>query len=99
MAWWWVVLLPLPFTKIKATPYSFSIYKKMKKLLKFRKKGVEYITNVYDYPILAKVPNLMDSGSKKYDYYYKRSDYNYKVRYDDGNSYKVSYADTNEKED
>ncbi len=43
----------------------------------------EYITNVYDYPILAKVPNLMDSGTKKYDYYYKRSDYSYKVSYDD----------------
>lgn len=59
----------------------------------------EYITNVYDYPILAKVPNLMDSGSKKYDYYYKRSDYSYKVRYDDRTSYKVSYADTKEKDD
>ena len=58
----------------------------------------EYITNVYDYPILAKVPNLMDSGSKKYDYYYKRSDYSYKVSYDDKNSYKVSYDDAKRKD-
>ncbi len=29
----------------------------------------EYILQTYDYPILAKVPNLLDSGSKKYAYY------------------------------
>ena len=51
----------------------------------------EYITNVYDYPILAKVPNLLDSGAKKYDYYYKRSDYSYKVNYSD--KYNVKYAE------
>jgi len=29
----------------------------------------EYILQTYDYPILAKVPNLLDTGSKKYAYY------------------------------
>jgi hypothetical protein len=32
----------------------------------------EYVINTYGLPILAKVPNLMDSGSKKYGYYYNR---------------------------
>lgn len=33
----------------------------------------EYILNNYDYPILAKVPNLLNSGSDHYKYYsYKR---------------------------
>ena len=30
-----------------------------------------YIVNTYDYPILAKIPNLMGDDSKKYGYYYK----------------------------
>ncbi len=51
----------------------------------------EYITNVYDYPILAKVPNLMDSGTKKYGYYYKRSGYGYKIDYSD--KYNIKYAE------
>ena len=34
----------------------------------------EYVINTYDYPILAKVPDLLDSGSGKYgySYYYKK---------------------------
>lgn len=32
----------------------------------------EYIIQTYNYPILAKIPDLLDSGSKKYGYYYKR---------------------------
>lgn len=32
----------------------------------------EYILQTYDYPILAKVPNLLDSGSNKYGGYYGR---------------------------
>ncbi len=31
----------------------------------------EYVINTYDYPILAKVPDLLDSGTKRYGYYYK----------------------------
>lgn len=31
----------------------------------------EYIVNTYDYPILAKIPNLMGDGGKKYGYYYR----------------------------
>ena len=31
----------------------------------------EYILQNYDYPILAKIPNLMNSGSKHYGYYYQ----------------------------
>jgi capsular polysaccharide biosynthesis protein len=30
----------------------------------------EYVIKTYDYPILAKVPNLLDGGTKKYGYYY-----------------------------
>lgn len=30
----------------------------------------DYILQNYDYPILAKVPDLLDSGSKHYGYYY-----------------------------
>ncbi len=30
----------------------------------------EYIMNAYDYPILAKVPNLLQSGTKQSEYYY-----------------------------
>ena len=33
----------------------------------------EYVIKMYDYPILAKVPDLLDSGNKKYGYYYKKS--------------------------
>ena len=32
----------------------------------------EYVLQAYDYPILAKVPDLLDSGSKRYGYYYSR---------------------------
>ena len=32
----------------------------------------EYVLRTYDYPILAKVPDLLDSGSKRYGYYYSR---------------------------
>lgn len=35
----------------------------------------EYIINNYNYPVLAKIPDLLDSGAKKYSYYnsYKKS--------------------------
>lgn len=32
----------------------------------------EYIHRTYDYPILAKVPNLLGSSEKQYAYYYQR---------------------------
>ena len=32
----------------------------------------EYILKTYDYPILAKIPDLVNTDSKKYGYYYKR---------------------------
>lgn len=32
----------------------------------------EYVLNNYDYPILAKVPDLTETQSKKYGYYYNR---------------------------
>ncbi len=35
----------------------------------------EYIINNYDYPILAKIPNLTDTSIKKYKYYYQRAYY------------------------
>ncbi|MBE6542563.1 MAG: hypothetical protein E7672_09005 [Ruminococcaceae bacterium] len=31
----------------------------------------EYIIQTYDYPILAKIPDLMETGTKRYGYYYK----------------------------
>jgi len=31
----------------------------------------EYVIQTYEYPILAKVPDLLDSGARKYGYYYK----------------------------
>ncbi len=31
----------------------------------------EYIVNTYDYPILAKIPNLIGDGGKRYGYYYR----------------------------
>ena len=30
----------------------------------------EYIIQMYNYPILAKIPNLIQSGSKQSEYYY-----------------------------
>lgn len=33
----------------------------------------EYILKTYDYPILAKIPDLVNAGGSKYGYYYKRS--------------------------
>lgn len=32
----------------------------------------DYVIKTYDYPILAKVPNLLDTGANRYGYYYKR---------------------------
>lgn len=32
----------------------------------------DYVIKTYDYPILAKVPDLLDSGTKRYGYYYNR---------------------------
>lgn len=32
----------------------------------------DYVIKTYNYPILAKVPDLLDAGTKKYGYYYKR---------------------------
>lgn len=36
----------------------------------------EYILRTYDYPILAKVPDLLNSGSKSYRYYYRKNSNN-----------------------
>ena len=33
----------------------------------------EYILNTYDYPILGKVPNLLNTGSKSYSYYSQKT--------------------------
>ncbi|MBQ8029485.1 MAG: hypothetical protein IJ262_08795 [Clostridia bacterium] len=33
----------------------------------------EYVIKTYNYPILAKIPDLLDSGTKKYGYYYKKN--------------------------
>ncbi len=33
----------------------------------------EYVLKTYDYPILAKVPNLLETGSKQYEYYSSKS--------------------------
>ena len=33
----------------------------------------EYVLKNYDYPILAKIPNLLETGSKQYEYYSSRS--------------------------
>ncbi|MBE6768059.1 MAG: hypothetical protein E7549_04015 [Ruminococcaceae bacterium] len=35
----------------------------------------EYVIQTYEYPILAKIPDLMDSGTRKYGYYYRRGSY------------------------
>ncbi|MBQ8399301.1 MAG: hypothetical protein IJX08_04950 [Clostridia bacterium] len=32
----------------------------------------EYVLQTYDYPILAKIPDLMNTGTKRYGYYYQR---------------------------
>ncbi|MBQ7355252.1 MAG: hypothetical protein IJW62_07030, partial [Clostridia bacterium] len=32
----------------------------------------DYILQNYEYPILAKVPDLLGSGSKSYGYYYQK---------------------------
>lgn len=33
----------------------------------------EYVIKTYQYPILAKIPDLLDTGTKKYGYYYKKN--------------------------
>ncbi len=33
----------------------------------------EYVLNTYDYPILGKVPNLLNAGSKSYSYYSQKN--------------------------
>lgn len=38
----------------------------------------EYITSTYNYPILAKIPDLLDVGTKKYGYYSKSAKENSK---------------------
>ena len=52
----------------------------------------DYIVNTYDYPILAKIPNLMDEGGKKYGKYGK---YGYYYKYQSKDS---PAAKTEEKE-
>ncbi len=50
----------------------------------------EYVINAYNYPILAKIPDLTSSGSGRYGYrrgyyrsgYYKRSDYQKRAPYE-----------------
>jgi len=32
----------------------------------------EYVLSTYDYPILAKVPDLLNTGAKRYGYYYQQ---------------------------
>ena len=32
----------------------------------------DYVLNNYEYPVLAKIPDLMDDGDKRYGYYYRR---------------------------
>lgn len=41
----------------------------------------DYILQTYQYPILAKVPNLYDTGKRRYGYYYRRT---YKAETDAG---------------
>ncbi len=38
----------------------------------------EYVLNTYDYPVLAKIPDLVGTGSKRYGYGYKRYGYYYR---------------------
>ena len=47
----------------------------------------DYVLQTYNYPILAKVPNLVSSGGKKYGYYYKR-------RYGSYHTYGYGYGHT-----
>lgn len=35
----------------------------------------EYVLETYDYPILAKIPDLLDTGKKRYGYYYQKNSY------------------------
>ena len=37
----------------------------------------EYVLRTFDCPILAKVPDLINSGSKRYGYYYRKHGYEY----------------------
>ena len=37
----------------------------------------DYVANTYDFPILAKVPDLLDAGTKKYSYYRRYSSKSY----------------------
>ena len=37
----------------------------------------EYVIKTYDYPILAKIPDLLEMGDKKYGKYSKYSKYGY----------------------
>ena len=51
----------------------------------------DYILQNYDYPILAKIPDLMDVGSKNYGYrykyrYYKKNNYYQNIDPDDSNN-------------
>lgn len=32
----------------------------------------DYVIKTYDYPVLAKIPDLLESNTKRYGYYYKR---------------------------
>ena len=38
----------------------------------------EYVLNTYDYPVLAKIPDLVGMGGKRYGYGYKRYGYYYR---------------------
>lgn len=38
----------------------------------------EYVLNTYDYPVLAKIPDLVGMGGKRYGYGYKRYSYYYR---------------------
>ena len=38
----------------------------------------EYVLNTYDYPVLAKIPDLVGMGNKRYGYGYKRYRYYYR---------------------
>jgi capsular polysaccharide biosynthesis protein len=40
----------------------------------------EHVLTTYDYPILARIPDVLNSGSQKYGYYYKKYGY-YNKRY------------------
>lgn len=40
----------------------------------------DYVINTYDFPILAKVPDLLDSGAKKYSYYRRYGSQTYSAK-------------------